>query len=239
MNDVCIVYHFPCLDGLAAAYAASIRFPGAEFIPYNYDVTNIHKWYTSPCRVMYFLDCAPSKDVHDILSKHLRKKVMILAHHLDNRRDLADVVPAESFIFNEAKSGCVLAWEYFHPGTPIPLLLQCIGERELGTSETHKYLGYALPNRNLNTISDMARVVQGGEAEVSMLVKEGMSYATYNYNHTRIWLATLTVNEMSFDVIESRLQPLATQAIHVWKRIRFPEEEKMKRTQRRVDSTFL
>lgn len=174
-KSICVVYHFPCLDGLAAAYAACSSKSGcAELIPYNVGFIKpetLHQIQTSKCDIIYFLDCAPSlKMYRDLIDIH-QKLVVVMDHHETNRQALAGI-DTVNVMFDITKSGCMMAWEFFHPESSIPLLLQYIGERDLGQI----YLGYALMNRNLKTVEDLRILVEGGERQVTTLIEEGKQY---------------------------------------------------------------
>ena len=59
-------------------------------------------------------------------------KLVVLDHHKTAMEDLTDL-PFAYFDMN--KSGAVLAWEYFHPNEPIPLLLAYVQDYDLWAKE--------------------------------------------------------------------------------------------------------
>jgi hypothetical protein len=58
----------------------------------------------------------------------------------------------------------------------MPELLQWIGERDLGQIEKHKYLGYALMNRNLSSIDEFADLMARHALHPIDFVAEGMMF---------------------------------------------------------------
>ena len=56
-----------------------------------------------------------------------------------------------TIIHDNNKSGALLAWEYFHPGTDVPMLIQHIDDRDRwqfkldGSKELHAYLASLRP----------------------------------------------------------------------------------------------
>ena len=144
--EIVVLYHFPCLDGLCAGWAAWLEHPDATFIPFD------------PCRptipepprpsIIYYLDCAPTKAVFDALS--LIHDVRVLDHHEGNFHT-EDCDPTQA--------GCVLAFKHFHPGLVVPDLLVRVGERDLGAIHKHRYLGRALFARAPKTFEDIGELL--------------------------------------------------------------------------------
>ena len=127
MNDKpIIIYHFPCHDGFAAAYAAWCKFRGeAEFYPTNYDkpapdVTD---------RDVYILDFSFKREAMQRLMS-AAKSVVWLDHHKTAFEEWLGEVPyngkfeekhpSSTIILDNHKSGAMLAWDYFFPDKLIP-----------------------------------------------------------------------------------------------------------------------
>lgn len=123
-KDILVLYHANCLDGFGAAYAAWRKFGDiAEYIPVNYgqeppDVTD---------KIVFIVDFSYSRDTLFSM-KEKCKDVVVLDHHKTAQTDL-DGVPFA--LFDMEKSGCQLAWEYFHPGFNMPTALFYIKDRDL------------------------------------------------------------------------------------------------------------
>lgn len=119
-----ILYHANCSDGLGAAYAAWKKFgDDAEYVPVHYgnpppDVTG---------KRVYILDFSyPRLDL--IIMEQKAEFIQVLDHHKTAKADL-DGLPYA--LFDMEKSGCVLAWEYFHPDALTPIGLLYIQDRDL------------------------------------------------------------------------------------------------------------
>lgn len=123
--NIVVIYHASCADGFGAAYAAWKKFGNkAKYIPMNYN--RDMKELKEPTE-LYILDFSFSKDV--LLGLEAAgHKILVLDHHKTAAADL-DGLPFAVFDMN--KSGAVLAWEHFHPGTPLPGLLAMIQDRDL------------------------------------------------------------------------------------------------------------
>ena len=121
--SVLVIYHRSCLDGFGAAYAAWRKYPNAEFIPIQYgetppDVTG---------RDVFILDFSFKRDVLQAMYQQA-KSLQVIDHHKTAQEDLEGLDYA---LFDMSKSGAMLAWEYFHPGKHIPILIHHIQDRDL------------------------------------------------------------------------------------------------------------
>lgn len=125
MSKIYILYHASCTDGLGAKYAAWKKFgDGATYIPVQYkqDPPEMDK-----DSEVYILDFSyPLETLIQLKSVH--KRVVVIDHHKTAEEILRGL---DDCHFDMNKSGAVLAYEYFHPNTDIPLLLQYIQDRDL------------------------------------------------------------------------------------------------------------
>lgn len=143
-----IIYHDNCADGFGAAWAAYKKFgkDGAEYLPMNYNdprMSVAHDELTFPTDILdrdvYILDFSFPKDA--MLEIELRaRKFVLLDHHktafeqfgLDPQQRHEDQGGRGSLIvLDPHRSGCVLAWEHFHPNAPTPYALRLIQDRDL------------------------------------------------------------------------------------------------------------
>jgi hypothetical protein len=126
-TSVAILYHDSCTDGLGAKYAAWKKYgDDATYlaVQYNRPVPDLLKFTE-----VYIVDfCYPKAVLEEIKNKV--SKLLVIDHHKTAEEDLAGVDYA---IFDMNKSGAVLAWEYFHPRTPVPGLLEYIQDRDIWT----------------------------------------------------------------------------------------------------------
>ncbi len=135
-----VVYHGSCPDGFGAAWAFwQILKDQAEYIP-SYHGKPVPQFISGS--KIFIVDF--SYDRKTLLELSKNNEVFLLDHHKTAKADLEGL----SFVtFNMEKSGAVLAWEYLHPNTKIPHLLQYVQDRDLWqfklpySKEMHVYIG--------------------------------------------------------------------------------------------------
>lgn len=153
-----IIYHASCVDGFGAAFAAWLKLgDDAEYVPMQYGKINFDfeggffnlgsSEADNPCtfiagREIYILDFSLPKPVMDAVFRNA-KKVVWLDHHKTAFEMWCGEIPGcgwyesgdslfefESYWIqlDNNKSGAYLAWEYFHPGTEVPLFIKHIDD---------------------------------------------------------------------------------------------------------------
>lgn len=129
-----VLYHDNCNDGFGAAWASWLTL-GDE------DVTYVPVQYGRPLpeirdgSTVYIVDFSYDRETLIALSQR-SKRVTVLDHHRTAKEALTGLDGTNnnlSITFDMAKSGAVLAWEHFHPGEPLPLLLAYVQDRDLWT----------------------------------------------------------------------------------------------------------
>lgn len=132
MKTLCI-FHRGCADGFGAAWAVwKALGETVAFVPGVYgapppDVTG---------RNVVLVDFSYKRPVMEALCRNAAS-VTVLDHHKTAAEELGGLAaPQENPIavivnIDMEKSGAVLAWEHFHPGQPIPRLLQHVQDRDL------------------------------------------------------------------------------------------------------------
>ena len=145
MSTNYVLYHTGCRDGFAAALAAWLVLQEeATYIPVQYQEAPPRMEANS---TVYILDFSYPLDILKELSS-LHEKVLVLDHHATAQQDL---LTYKDSIFDLTKSGAVIAWEYFHPKEPLPLLFQYVQDRDLwkwelteteAVNEVLQHLGY-------------------------------------------------------------------------------------------------
>lgn len=130
-TKVFVLYHANCLDGTAAAYAASVGGPSVwgdlevKYIPVQYGQP-IPTVVYGEANMVYILDFSYKRDeMIDLNSRVWRLKV--LDHHETARKELEGLDFAE---FSNEHSGAVMAWKYFNT-TPVPDVILNIEDRDL------------------------------------------------------------------------------------------------------------
>ena len=166
-----VIYHANCTDGFGAAFAAWLKLGDeAEYLPMNYGDVKTPADFDMKVSLaakdndIYILDFSFPREVMEALFQHA-KRVIWLDHHasvfkdwgvpLDDVADeltLGLVQPNDhTVVLDNNKSGAMLAWEYFHPGTEVPMLIQHIDDRDRwqfkldGSKELHAALASYQP----------------------------------------------------------------------------------------------
>jgi len=166
-----VIYHANCTDGFGAAFAAWLKLGDeAEYRACHYGQECFQDDETVHNREVYILDFSFPRDIMDWLFRDA-KRVVWLDHHKTAFEMWIGDVPEKGWIcrrlnctednpsgnvhieLNNNKSGALLAWEYFHPITKVPKLIQHIDDRDRwqfkleGSKELHAALNSAKPWR--------------------------------------------------------------------------------------------
>ena len=155
-----VIYHANCTDGFGAAFAAWLKLGDeAEYLPMEYGKNFLTTYVGGTIdREIYILDFSLPQEQMDWLFQHA-KRVVWLDHHKTafemwcggyRKGDCFQVIPLGGadplehyIILDDNFSGAYLAWEYFHPGTEVPMLIQHIDDYDrwqfklIGTKELH------------------------------------------------------------------------------------------------------
>lgn len=135
---VIVFYHANCLDGFAGAWAAWSTFKGsAEYRGLKHEKQPMPEGIDG--RDVVFIDYCFPEPLMLKLKKRVRS-LTIIDHHVSHKNVLSC---ADHSSFALDKSGCVLAWEYFHSGEKVPNLLLTIQDVDLFTLKRPKTLEYA------------------------------------------------------------------------------------------------
>ena len=161
-----VIYHANCTDGFGAAFAAWKKLgDDAEYMPQNYGEASPDMW-AEKCRDrdVYILDFSFPKLVMEHIFK-AASRVVWRDHHKTafemwcgkyergmQHDQIGDIGSCEIDIFlDDNKSGALLAWEYFHPDTEVPMLIKHIDDRDRwqfkleGSKELHAALASYRP----------------------------------------------------------------------------------------------
>jgi uncharacterized protein len=124
-QKIVVIYHGDCRDGFGGAWAAWKKFGNkAAYLP-------AFDRFSPPCTLkdkeIYLIDYGyPAEVTKKLMRENLR--VTAIDHHITAREV---VKTTYRFSFALDHSGAVLAWRYFHPGRPVPFLLQCVEAGDL------------------------------------------------------------------------------------------------------------
>ena len=145
-----VIYHASCADGFGAAFAAWLKLgDDAEYVPMQYGKETDQSFtledgtFDSDLNILnreiFILDFSFPRWVMDGLFS-VAKRVVWLDHHKsafemwceDGERSMCEQSNGrDEVILDNNKSGAMLAWEYFHPGTEVPMLIKHISDRDL------------------------------------------------------------------------------------------------------------
>ncbi len=128
LKKLCI-YHGNCLDGYAAAWA--VRNALGENIQFY---KGVHQQPPPDVndRDVFLVDFSYKKKVLEDMLK-TAASVTILDHHISAEEDLSELLKVGKIkgLFDMNKSGAMLAWQWFNPDQPPPVLIKHIQDRDL------------------------------------------------------------------------------------------------------------
>ena len=129
-----VIYHGrSCPDGFAAALAAWLYYKGqAEFLGLDHgDIRSVEDLPALGGRAVYLLDFAFLPELLRAIEARAAKLVL-LDHHQSAAQKLTGFACRCGVVhFDMSKSGARLAWEFFHPVTPLPDLVRFIEDRDI------------------------------------------------------------------------------------------------------------
>ncbi|QYY35303.1 DHHA1 domain-containing protein [Ruficoccus sp. ZRK36] len=121
MKNTVVLYHDD-LDGFAGAFAAWLKLRDtAEYRPIQYHETepDLDTLPTGPEASVIYIDICPSLPFLEQLDQVVGQ-VLVLDHHVTRKEDI------ERFgVYGDDLSGCGVAWRHFHPGEPLPWVIEC------------------------------------------------------------------------------------------------------------------
>ena len=140
-----VIYHGRrCPDGFGAALAAWLYYgEKAEFLALDHgQVQTLADLPTLDGRAVYILDFSFPADLLRAIDERAAQLVM-LDHHKSAAEKLTGFACRCGVVhFDMDKSGARLAWEFFHPGQPIPTLLKYIEDRDIWKWEFPESAGF-------------------------------------------------------------------------------------------------
>ena len=146
-----VIYHANCTDGFGAAFAAWLKLGDeAEYLPMEYG-QEFDPLIRVRDREIYILDFSFPKQIMDLFFEGAARVVWLDHHKTAFEMWLGSMPRHGQYVIGTGhtvwldnnKSGALLAWEYFHPGTEVPMLIQHIDDRDrwqfklTGTKELH------------------------------------------------------------------------------------------------------
>jgi len=155
MSNIVCVYHAKCPDGMAAAKVVIDHYKKS-----GKEVTLIEGYYQSDLdlsqfkdKLVYIVDFSFSESVMDQICEHARE-VILIDHHKTAIEALGLWInPKCQVVFDTAKSGCRLTWEYFNKDIQPPDYIKFIEDRDMwkfNYNETKLYCCATGVNRNFD-----------------------------------------------------------------------------------------
>lgn len=127
--DTCI-YHANCADGVMSAVVCSLANPGITLYAASDRVNPPPAELIDGKEVVIADFSYPLEVIQDI---HRRARNLVLLDHHQTAEKALGHLPY--CIFEKDKSGAQVCWDFFFPGHSQPLLLQAVGEADLGRSD--------------------------------------------------------------------------------------------------------
>lgn len=131
-EQIVVIYHGNCPDGFFAALTiwSKIGSRGnTEYLPssLNQQPPDVKG------KIVFILDMAYSaKILLEMIDQ--AKDLLVIDHHKTNQEALASI-PDRYKLFDMQESGATLAWRYFRPTEPMPLIYRHIRDRDLWLKE--------------------------------------------------------------------------------------------------------
>ncbi|OIP21718.1 MAG: phosphoesterase [Comamonadaceae bacterium CG_4_9_14_0_8_um_filter_60_18] len=172
-----VIYHGrSCPDGFAAALAAWLFFDGkAEFLALDHgDVKTVDDLPALAGRAVYILDFSFAEHILRGVEDRAAKLVM-LDHHLSAAEKLTGFKCRCGVVhFDMKKSGARLAWEFFHPKSPVPELVKFVEDRDIWVWQYPQSAGFlaALDMEPLD-FAGWHAIANFGAAEMAAYIDRG------------------------------------------------------------------
>lgn len=168
-----VIYHSPCPDGFAAAYAAWARLgDAATFVGCSHGSSFDHIHSLIAGKNVAVLDFSFKRELSDAFIQSASSFV-VLDHHASAEQELLHLGPCNK-VFEMKQSGCTLAWNFFHPDTDVPLLLRYVEDKDIWRwcLRCSREVSAAL-SAQCFTFQEFHRLVEGGALAVNRLVEAG------------------------------------------------------------------
>src|SRR3989344_9691389 len=124
-KNIVVIYHGGCSDGFGGAWAAWKKF-GDKAHYYGSSHGEPPLDYLRG-KTIYLVDFSyPPEAVKRLIKNNIR--VTAIDHHVSTEQATK---LTQDYRYSTNRSGCVLAWQYFHPKTAIPRLLLHIEDIDL------------------------------------------------------------------------------------------------------------
>lgn len=129
MSNPLVIYHAKCLDGMTAAWAVKKALGAGDYVPASHgdappDVAG---------RDVVIVDFSYKRAVIETMALQANS-LLVLDHHKSAQAELAGLPYA---VFDMNRSGAGIAWDYFHPQTARPALVDLVEDSDLWRFALH------------------------------------------------------------------------------------------------------
>lgn len=171
-----IFYHGNCPDGFGGAYAAWKKYgDAATYVPLSRGEDELPDVAGAD---LIFVDFVYAKEQMDAIAA--RADSLIALDHHAGVQDVTESFPGS--VFDNERSGASIAWDYFHPGVPLPTLLALVEDDDLfrfALPDTRAVISYiAVKPYEFEAWDGLARTLDDPEERIPFLAKVH-AYAEY------------------------------------------------------------
>jgi nanoRNase/pAp phosphatase (c-di-AMP/oligoRNAs hydrolase) len=124
-QKIVVIYHGKCPDGFGGAWAAWKKFGAkAAYLPAR---DRSAPPVPLKNKIVYVIDYTYDAP---IIKKLIKDNIRVTAidHHVSQKEG---TMLTEKYLYDVKHSGATLAWEYFHPGKKMPMLLRYVEDRDI------------------------------------------------------------------------------------------------------------
>lgn len=183
------IYHFPCWDGFASAYAIWKKWPNATFIPAKHGDAPPQ---LSPDAKLVICDFSYPRET--VLAMKAVHEVVVIDHHKTAEKDLEGL---DFALFDMAHSGAYLTWIWAHSGEPIPEMIKYVQDRDLWANKLPLSLEYIAALQSYPyEFEEFDRIVRGEPQSVEQLCKEGIGILRAKMQMVKIMADTAVVRNV-------------------------------------------
>lgn len=224
----CVVYHWPCNDGIAAALCASIVKPEATFVPLNTSENALNRLEEIPpaCH-LYLLDIVGGEDFlaavllrcqHVTIIDHHHTNIKVIQNAISrcNADDVAARLPLNlSIVMDMDHSGCMLAANHFQI---MPSIAARFARDYFGTSNlmSLEMLLYAIEDSDLGNRFELPYT----RKLIAGLIEENIDYNDAKSAFEKLLTLDLTAvmarGEASLAAFEKYIEHMLTKRIKVY-----------------------
>lgn len=178
-KKIIIFYHVDgnCPDGFGAAYAAWKKF-GEDAVYYPLSRSEPPPYNEAENKEVYFVDfCYPKEIMDEFIAR--AERVVVLDHH-DGMREVMEALP--NTVFDTLRSGAGIAWDYFHPDTKRPMLINYVEDDDLfrfGIQDTRTVMTYLeIQPQTFVFWDELVQKLEDPEAR-ALIIEKGTAYREY------------------------------------------------------------